>query len=113
MSRNFGLHQSRFASSSLSDATAINGRARFPRVSQPLIADKQNVRPALGGIKPPASRHGTIRSADLHPIPAGSLNFAPVDDRTRERAAKIFCTVVLSLCFAIPMMLAGIMLHFK
>lgn len=51
--------------------------------------------------------------ADLYPIPSNSLRAAPVDDRVRERAAITFCTIVLSLSFLIPMVLAGIMLHFK
>lgn len=35
---------------------------------------------------------------------------APVDDSTKERAALTFISVFLSLCFAIPMVLAGIMM---
>lgn len=39
----------------------------------------------------------------------------PIDTRLDERefAARVFVTVVLSLWFAIPMILAGIMMHFR
>lgn len=51
--------------------------------------------------------------ADLPKLPAESLRAAPVSHDVRERATKIFATVFLSLCFAIPLMLAGIMIRFK
>lgn len=75
---------------------------------------KQTVRPLPGGIRREAARHGAnFTHADLHPIPSGSLNVVPSDDDTRERAACTFAVVVLSACFLIPMVLAGIMLHFR
>lgn len=51
--------------------------------------------------------------ADLHQIPSGSIHAAPIDDDVRERAACTFATVILSLCFAIPLILAGIILRFQ
>jgi hypothetical protein len=45
-------------------------------------------------------------------MPAQSLRDIPVPD-VRERAAVSFIVVFLSLVFAIPMILAGIMMHFR
>lgn len=68
---------------------------------------------AIQGTGPAA--YGTTQyiGADLHQIPSGSIHAAPIDDDVRERAACTFATVVLSLCFAIPLILAGIILRFQ
>lgn len=70
-----------------------------------------NVRTGLGGNEhqPARSRANTPR--DLYPLPSGSISNG--DAPGRERAALTFVTVFLSLCFAIPMILAGIMMHFR
>ena len=73
----------------------------------------QTVRPALGGNDTRASRHGAYSTrADLPNSPSDFLR-APIDDDVRERAAKTFCAVVISSAFAIPLMLAGIILYFS
>jgi hypothetical protein len=59
-----------------------------------------------------ASRANTPR--DLPPLPDGSI--LPNDlfsARDRNFAAGTFATVVLSLGFLIPMLCAGVILHFR
>ena len=69
-------------------------------------------RPASSGAQrlQAGSRGANSTRANENPIPSGSLRFAPVDERTKERVTLTFVTVFLSLCFAIPMVLAGIMM---
>ncbi len=60
-----------------------------------------------------AQRDNTNASRNLYPFPAQSLRSDPSDERLRERAALSFVTVFLSVCFLIPMVCAGVMLHFR
>lgn len=69
--------------------------------------------PGGTGNRPSAYSAKQYYRADLPNSPSSFLRAAPVDDPVRERAAKIFCTVVISCAFAIPLMLAGIMLCFR
>lgn len=69
------------------------------------------------GVHSQPSTYGTYSTrADPYPLPAGSVirdGFSPVvDRRTKERAALTFATVFWSLVFAIPLLIAGIMLRF-
>lgn len=47
-----------------------------------------------------------------YPMPAGSLTDCD-DDAPRNRAALSFATIVLSLIFLVPLILAGIMIKFR
>lgn len=97
-------------------ANAAAGEHRQPRSPQtPAAAINMSGRTISGGIDNRSPAYGTTQyiGTELPKLPSNSLNAAPIDDDTRERAAKIFVTVFLSLCFFVPLMLAGIMLHFK
>lgn len=62
--------------------------------------------------QPSALRADTPR--DPYPLPAQSLRPDPLTtDAERSDAAGKFVVVFLSLCFLIPMLCAGIMLHFQ
>lgn len=66
---------------------------------------------AVGGNQPSRSlSSANTTRADLPPLPRGSILSDPLSDRDRSRASGIFFTVFISLVFAIPMVLAGIML---
>lgn len=71
-----------------------------------------NVRGSLGA-KHSLARHRADTQRDPYPLPAQSLRPDPLAEVRRERAALTFSTVVLSLIFAIPMILAGIILHLR
>lgn len=115
MSRNFGIHTSRFAPvSSISSASA----GATGRDSQVAPAQIQTVRPALGGIKPRASRHpaDTHRnSISLHPLPSRSIATASaplerlnLSETVKDIAALAFTFLFLgsvSVLFAASMVL--------
>ncbi len=73
-----------------------------------------NVRAGLGGNEYQPARLRANTPRDPPPLPRGSI--LPDDlssARDRNFAAGTFATVVLSLGFLIPMLCAGIILHFR
>lgn len=68
---------------------------------------------SAGGVSTNRSAYATGARRDyLPPLPAGSLNY-DADAKSRERAAGWFFAVVISLVFAIPLVLVGIIRLFS
>lgn len=51
--------------------------------------------------------------SEPYPLPAQSLRPDPVNRDTRERAALSFVAVFFAFWFFVPMILAGVMMHFR
>ncbi len=50
--------------------------------------------------------------ADPYPLPPRSLRPDPLTDLERSNIAGRFAIAVISICFLVPMILAGIMMRF-